>query len=111
TGTQWPDSDRSTAARVLGMRAADIVMHTLPSGGSFGRRASFTHDFVDEAAQLALRLQQPVKLMWTREDDISGGYYRPAAVCRLAATLNRDGSPVSWSHRLVVQSLLINALI
>jgi isoquinoline 1-oxidoreductase beta subunit len=111
TGTQWPDGDRSTAARVLGLRADDIVMHTLPSGGSFGRRASFTHDFVDEAAQLALQLQQPVKLMWTREDDIAGGHYRPAAVCRLAATLDRDGRPNSWGHRLVVQSLLVNALI
>jgi len=105
TGTQWPDGDRSTAARVLGLRAEQVTVHTLFSGGSFGRRASIAHDFVDEAAQVAKVLQKPVKVLWTREDDIGGGYYRPSAVSRLRATLDRDGLPASWLQRIVVQAL------
>lgn len=105
TGTQWPDGDRSTAANVLGMAASQIVFHTLPSGGSFGRRACAAHDFVREAAQVARALQKPVKIVWTREDDIRGGYYRPSAATRLSATLGSDGLPSSLTTRIVAQSL------
>ncbi|AXQ31526.1 xanthine dehydrogenase family protein molybdopterin-binding subunit [Solimonas sp. K1W22B-7] len=111
TGTQWPDGDRGVAARVLGMQAAQIRFNTLPSGGSFGRRACSAHDFVDEAAQVAKVLQKPVKVMWTREDDIRGGYYRPSASSRLSATLDSQGLPSSWAQRMVAQSLIGNAVI
>jgi isoquinoline 1-oxidoreductase beta subunit len=108
TGTQWPDGDCGVAARVLGMQASQVRFNTLPSGGSFGRRACSAHDFVDEAAQIAKVLQKPVKVMWTREDDLRGGYYRPSASCRLSAVLDSQGLPSSLSARLVVQSLVGN---
>ncbi len=108
TGTQWPDGDRGVAARVLGMQTSQVKFHTLPSGGSFGRRACSAHDFVDEAAQVAKVLQKPVKVLWTREDDIRGGYYRPSASCRLSAELDTQGLPASLSARLVTQSLVGN---
>ncbi|HSW11714.1 MAG TPA: molybdopterin cofactor-binding domain-containing protein [Solimonas sp.] len=108
TGTQWPDGDRRVAARVLGLQAEQIRFNNLPSGGSFGRRANSAHDFVDEAAQVAKVLQKPVKVMWTREDDIRGGYYRPSASCRLSATLGAEGLPSSLAARVVVQSLVGN---
>ena len=77
TGTQMQTSDRNAAAKILGLPPEKVNLHTTLLGGGFGRRAVGDSHFVREAAQVARAIQKPVKVMWTREDDIRGGYYRP----------------------------------
>ncbi|MCE4552854.1 xanthine dehydrogenase family protein molybdopterin-binding subunit [Roseateles cellulosilyticus] len=108
-GFQSPSIDHRAAARILGLPAEQVVLHPLPSGGSFGRRATFSADWVSELAEL-LRAQsaagdtQPVKLMWTREDDITGGYYRPMSLHRLRAALDGMGRLLAVEQTIVAQS-------
>ncbi len=109
-GTQWPDADQAAAANVLGLPAARVKFHTMLSGGGFGRRATMDQDFVREAAQLAKKVKKPLKLVWTREDDIRGGYYRPSAVVRLTGTLNKKGDVTSIEGRIASQSVAIGPL-
>jgi isoquinoline 1-oxidoreductase beta subunit len=79
----------------------------LYAGGSFGRRASSTSDYVLEAVEIAraAKVYTPVKMVWTREDDMRGGYYRPAYLHRLQATLDDKGLPLAWHHRIVGQAI------
>jgi len=107
TGTQTPGTDKLHAQLVLGLRASAIEFNRLPSGGGFGRRGNWVGDYVRDACQVARMLRRPVKLMWTREDDMRGGYYRPMAAVRVRADLNAQGLPVSWHHRSVVQDLTL----
>ncbi len=109
-GTQWPDADRSVAARVLGLPLQRVNFHNMLSGGGFGRRGTMDQDFVREAAYLAKKVKKPLKLVWTREDDIKGGYYRPSAVVRLEGTLNRRGEVTSILGRIASQSVAIGPL-
>lgn len=110
-GTQWPDLDRTLASVELGLTPDQINFHILPSGGGFGRRLSIYADFVSEAAQVAAVLQQPVKVMWTREDDIRGGFYRPSAEIRMRAQLDAAGLPSSWAQRIVAQPLVVDGAV
>lgn len=110
-GTQWPDADRSTAASVLGIPLRRVNFHNILSGGGFGRRGTIDQDFVREAAHLAKKVKKPLKLVWTREDDIKGGYYRPSAVVRLKGSLNRRGEVTSIMGRVASQSVAIGPLI
>jgi len=106
TGTQFQTVDRAAAARILGLKPEQIKLHTTFLGGGFGRRANPVSDFVREGVQVAKALKGPVKVMWTREDDIQGGYYRPAALSVLAAGLDQEGKPLAWTNRIVVQSIM-----
>lgn len=109
-GTQWPDADRSAAASVLGLPLRKVSFHNMISGGGFGRRGTMDQDFVREAAHLAKQVKKPLKLVWTREDDIKGGYYRPSAVVRLKGSLNKKGSVTSIMARVASQSVAIGPL-
>ncbi len=107
-GTQIQTLDHGTIAQVTGLPMEKIELHTLLGGGSFGRRATPTADIAFEAATVAKAFgsEVPIKLVWTREDDIRGGYYRPFYVHRLRAGLDGDGNLVGWHHRIVGQSII-----
>ncbi len=109
-GTQWPDMEKLVAAAILGLPPEAVTFHTLLSGGGFGRRANIGFDFMQEAAHVARAVQAPLKVVWTREDDIRGGYYRPFSACRLSGRVNQ-GKIESWTHRVARQTLLVNPLV
>ncbi|KVA15762.1 xanthine dehydrogenase family protein molybdopterin-binding subunit [Burkholderia ubonensis] len=108
-GDQFQTIDQANAAQVAGLKPEQVKIHTLYAGGSFGRRANAWSDYVVEAVSIAKALGangKPVKLQWTREDDITGGLYRPMYVHKLDAGLTADGKLVGWRHRIVGQSIL-----
>ncbi|MEX3969265.1 xanthine dehydrogenase family protein molybdopterin-binding subunit [Paraburkholderia caribensis] len=108
-GDQFQTIDQANAARVAGLQPQQVSIHTLYAGGSFGRRANPGSDYIVEAVSIAKALGAngtPVKLQWTREDDIHGGLYRPMYFHRLEAGLTRDGKLVGWQHRIVGQSIV-----
>jgi len=107
TGTQFQTLDQQLAARITGLKPEQVVVHTTFLGGGFGRRANPTSDFVSEAVQVAKAANAPVKTVWTREDDVHGGYYRPAYLHRARIGLGADGLPVAWQHTVVGQSILV----
>jgi isoquinoline 1-oxidoreductase beta subunit len=109
-GTQWPDGEQQAIAQVLGLKAEQVKLNTTLAGGGFGRRASLGFDVAVPAAQLAKIVKQPIKLIWTRDQDIQGGYYRPAAYHRLTAALDAAGNIVGWTDRVAVQSLLTDTV-
>ena len=106
TGTQMQTTDRDAAAKVLGLSPERVRLHTTYLGGGFGRRAVQDSHFVKEAAQVAKAAKAPVKVIWTREDDIRGGYYRPAVYSALFAGLDDKGVPLAWQQSIVSQSIL-----
>ncbi len=108
TGSQLQTVDHAVAASILGLDASKVQIHTLWAGGSFGRRAIANAHYVAEAAMLAKAWGKPdpVKIVWSREDDIKGGYYRPMYVHRVKAGLDGEGNLVAWHHRIVGQSIL-----
>ena len=107
-GSQLQTLDQAVIAATLGLEPAQVQLHTLLGGGSFGRRATPDADVASEAASIvkATGTRAPVKLVWTREDDIRGGRYRPLTVHRLQAGLDSSGKLVAWTHRVVGQSFL-----
>src|SRR5438270_171915 len=86
--------------------ANQVHVHTTMLGGGFGRRGSPTSEFVVEAVEVAKAVHAPVKVVWTREDDIRGGWYRPMAYDRISAGLDASGNPVAWDHTIVSQGVL-----
>jgi isoquinoline 1-oxidoreductase beta subunit len=100
--------DHAAVARILGLAPGQVELHTLMAGGSFGRRATPTSDVASEAASVvkAIGGRAPVRLMWTREDDVRGGRYRPLFVHRLRGGLGPSGRIVAWEHRIVGQSFI-----
>jgi isoquinoline 1-oxidoreductase beta subunit len=98
TGTQSQTGDQLAAAEVLGLAPEMVAIHTMFLGGGFGRRAALGQDFVREAAAVAKAAGAPVKTVWTREDDMRGGRYRPMFVHRIEAGLDGAGRPVAWRH-------------
>jgi isoquinoline 1-oxidoreductase beta subunit len=106
-GSQLQTVDHQTIAKVLGVPMERVEIETLLAGGSFGRRAQQTAHLAEELAQVAKAIGpgRPVKLMWTRDDDIRGGYYRPLTVHRMRGAV-RDGRVVAWSDTIVTQSIL-----
>lgn len=107
SGSQMPTGDQAAACAVLGLTPAQVTIVTMLAGGSFGRRATPDADLVSEAAQIAKALngKAPVKLMWTREDDIRSGKYRPMNVHRMTARIN-NGAIEAWSDRTAIQSIM-----
>ncbi len=105
TGTQFQGVDQLNVAKALGLKPEQVRIHTTFLGGGFGRRANPQSDFIVEAALVAKAAKRTVKVVWTREDDIHGGWYRPMWLSRLRASLGADGKPVAWTHTLVGQSI------
>ena len=105
TGTQFQTGDRAAAAAVAGLKPEQVDLHTTLLGGGFGRRANPASDFVSEAVHVAKVAKAPVKVVWTREDDIRGGWYRPMWYDHFAAGLDASGNPVAWTHTIVGQSI------
>ncbi|HEV7507050.1 MAG TPA: xanthine dehydrogenase family protein molybdopterin-binding subunit [Thermoanaerobaculia bacterium] len=110
TGTQFQTVDQQRVAAIFGLKPEHVEIHTTFLGGGFGRRANIASDFVVEAAHVAKKLDKPVKLVWSREDDIRGGYYRPMAIHRVEGALDPHGVPVAWRHRIVSQSIMAGSL-
>jgi isoquinoline 1-oxidoreductase beta subunit len=107
TGTQFQSLDQAVAAEITGLKPAQVEIHTQFLGGGFGRRATPTSDFVREAVHVAKASRQPVKVVWTREDDMRGGFYRPQFFHRVKIGLDAQGAPLAWHHTLVGQSFLL----
>ncbi|MGK3962645.1 molybdopterin cofactor-binding domain-containing protein [Sorangium sp. So ce118] len=110
TGTQLPAIDQQVAAKILGTAPDKIAIHTPFLGGAFGRRGSATSDFVSEAVIVAKAAGVPVKVVWTREDDVRGGFYRPAYVHRVQVGVDARGTPVAWDHVIVGQSVVAGTM-
>jgi isoquinoline 1-oxidoreductase beta subunit len=108
TGTQFQTVDRANAAIIAGLPPEKVQINTTYLGGGFGRRANPHSDFVVEAVHVAKAAGAPVKVVWTREDDMNGGYYRPAFLHACAGSVDESGSPASWRSRLVGQSIMKN---
>jgi isoquinoline 1-oxidoreductase subunit beta len=106
SGTQFQTMDQQLAAKITGLKPEQIEIHTTFLGGGFGRRANPTSDFVSEAVEVAKASGKPVKVVWTREDELHGGYYRPAYAHRARIGLGADGMPVAWEHTIAGQSIV-----
>lgn len=108
SGCQMPTIDQSVIAAILGIKPEDVAIETLWAGGSFGRRAVYNADYVAEAAHIvkALGTADPVKFVWTRDDDIKGGYYRPMYLHKVRIGLTEAGEIAGWHHRIVGQSII-----
>lgn len=99
TGSQNPLGTRAVAAKTLDMDFDDVTVHNHFMGGGFGRRA--TPDYSNQAALLSQKTGLPIKLIWTREEDIAQDHYRPSAMAKLTAAIGEDGYPISWENAFV----------
>ena len=107
SGMQIPTIAEGTMAAVLGRPTSDFTINTMYTGGSFGRRATPDSHFAAELAHVAKAAGPGAyKLMWTREDDMTGGYYRPLTVHHLRAALDADGRVTSWVNTVANQSIV-----
>jgi isoquinoline 1-oxidoreductase beta subunit len=105
--SQFQTMDQAAIAEVLALKPQQVTFHTEFAGGGFGRRAVIDCHVPREAALIAKRLRgTPIKLIWTREDDVRGGYYRPMHAHRVEIGIGRDGLPAAWHHVIVGQSLV-----
>ncbi len=106
--SQIPTLDQMNLATVVGNLPGAIEIETLYAGGSFGRRGCIDSDYVVECVRIAKHVggNRPVKLVWTREDDMTAGRYRPMAHHDVQVKVGPDGYPVAWRHRTVIQSFM-----
>jgi isoquinoline 1-oxidoreductase subunit beta len=110
-GSQFQTIDQAAAAATAGLKPEQVTLNTMMAGGGFGRRAVPTSDFIVEAVNIAKAYKAaghagPVKLIWSREDDIRGGYYRPSHIHRADIGLDAGGNIVAWDHAIVGQSII-----
>jgi isoquinoline 1-oxidoreductase subunit beta len=110
-GTQFQTADHAAVAATSGLKPEQVTVNTTMAGGGFGRRAVPTSDYIVEAVNVAKAWRAaghagPVKVMWSREDDIKGGYYRPAYVHRADIGLDAKGNILAWDHAIVGQSII-----
>jgi len=103
--TQNQTRAQEVAAQLAGLPKEQVRIHTTYLGGGFGRRLE--PDFVSEAVRLSKAVGAPVKVIWSREDDVRHGFYRPASYNRFAAGLDAAGHPVAWTHRIVAPPILL----
>ncbi|MEJ1097330.1 MULTISPECIES: xanthine dehydrogenase family protein molybdopterin-binding subunit [unclassified Pseudoxanthomonas] len=106
TGTQFQTVDQQVAVGITGLKPEQVRIHTTFLGGAFGRRATPAADSVREAVHVAKAANAPVKTVWSREDDVRGGFYRPAYVQRARVGLDGNGVPVAWQQVMVGQSII-----
>jgi isoquinoline 1-oxidoreductase beta subunit len=111
SGTQMQTVDQGAIARITGFKLEQVTLNTMMAGGGFGRRAVPTSDFVVEAVNVAKAWRasgknSPIKVIWSREDDIKGGYYRPSHVHRAEIGLDEKGNVLAWNHTIVGQSIV-----
>lgn len=109
SGTQFQTVDQGAAARVAGLKPAQVKINTMIAGGGFGRRANLASDYIVEAVEIAKQAKVPVKTIWTREDDIKGGYYRSMFVHRVSVGLDSADKIAGWNHTIVGQSIMIGS--
>jgi isoquinoline 1-oxidoreductase beta subunit len=112
-GDQFQTVDQMNAAKTAGLDPQQVSIHTLYAGGSFGRRANPGSDYIVEAVSIAKAAGAdgtPIKLQWTREDDIHGGLYRPMYFHKLEAGLNEKKELVGWRHVVVGQSIMADTI-
>jgi isoquinoline 1-oxidoreductase subunit beta len=107
-GCQLQTVDHKTIIKVMGLPESQVKLNTLFAGGSFGRRAQPSGDLAAEAAEAlkALGRDASIKLVWTREDDIRGGRYRPFVLHRVRGAVDKGGSISAWEHSIVAQSII-----
>jgi isoquinoline 1-oxidoreductase beta subunit len=112
-GTQFQTVDQGAIAQTLGIKTEQVNLITLAAGGGFGRRAVPTSDYLREGAAIAKSWSErqgaqagPLKIMWSREDDIKGGYYRPAHLHLVDVALDARGQILAWDHVIIGQSIL-----
>jgi isoquinoline 1-oxidoreductase beta subunit len=109
-GTHYQFADNAAIAKTLGLSEDKIKLHTLPMGGSFGRRACPDSDWIVEAANIYkysdAAVLHPIKLIWSREDDITGGWYRPLVYSKISAALTENGRIGSWGQRIIGQAAI-----
>ena len=103
-GTQIPTTAQRAVATALGIKSDAVRIHNHLLGGGFGRRLEF--DFIVQAALIAKQVKQPVKVVWSREEDIQHDMYRPYYYDRMSAALDEHGMPTAWSHRIVGPSIM-----
>ena len=108
-GHQMPDLYQAVSAQIAGVTPDKVKLHVMKTGGGFGRRAVTDADIIVEAVETAKAIgwKAPVKVLWTREDDMRGGRYRPMFVHKVKVGLDQAGNIVGWQHRQVGQPLLI----
>ncbi|WP_423460347.1 molybdopterin cofactor-binding domain-containing protein [Ottowia sp. VDI28] len=109
-GTQAPGWEAAVASRILGVAPQNVRVNVQMAGGGFGRRATPACDYVTEACQIvkaahAAGIDAPVRQIWSREDDVKGGYYRPMHVHRAEIGLDEQGQVLAWDHVIVGQSI------
>ncbi len=109
TGTQLPAADLEAAAKIVGLNKDQVKVNVTFLGGGFGRRATPTSDFVSEATHIAKESGKNIKLVWTREDDMKGGHYRPFFVHNVKAGIDQQGVPIAWKHNIAGQSIMAAA--
>jgi isoquinoline 1-oxidoreductase beta subunit len=102
-GTQNQTGTQRTAMRISGFPRAAVKVNTMLLGGGFGRRGE--QDFVADAVETSKAVNAPVKVIWSREDDVRHGHYRPATYNVLKAGLDERGAPLAWQHRIVAPSI------
>lgn len=110
-GSQFQTFDHAAITRTSGLKPEQVTLHTMMAGGGFGRRAVPSSDYIIEAVQVAKAYRElgqsgPVKVMWSREDDIQGGYYRPSHLHQAEIGFDKHGKIVAWDHTIVGQSII-----
>ena len=114
-GSQFPGIDGMAAAAVLGLKPEQVQVRVQAAGGGFGRRGVPNSDYVVEACTIAkaahaVGLRAPLRILWSREDDIKGGYYRPMHLHRAQIGFDADGKVLAWDHVIVGQSIMTGTL-
>lgn len=99
SGTQGPGVAQGLVARYAGLEKANVTVHSTYMGGGFGRRGVLTH--IAEATQIAVAAAKPIQLVWTREDDIQNGFYRPASLMRIKSAVDKAGKITAWRAKRV----------
>ncbi len=105
-GSQFQGVDHLAAAKALGLEPSKVKLNTMLAGGGFGRRANPVSDYIIEACEVAKAVKVPVKTVWSREDDIRGGFYRPMYVHRVEVGTDAQGRITAWNHAIVGPSIV-----
>jgi isoquinoline 1-oxidoreductase beta subunit len=114
-GSQFQTADQAAVAATAGLKLENVTFNTMMAGGGFGRRAVPTSDYIVEAVNVAKAYrasgkETPLKVIWSREDDIRGGYYRPSHVHQADLGFDAKGNLVAWNHAIVGQSIMAGTM-